>query len=209
MIGTQAIVLPILFLWERKSFETQCQDSGKSLEIVKAPSPGRAVQAAPLLLKSRVLVWQSAWIPLVLASSSSLWVSVGSGLAVAAVAVLRLLLLLAPSVVAWRWGSPVTQFYEEKISKAFEIIPNICGMEGRGKKDVDNNLTSLNLQIACSSSSILSSLSWPFPIPLLVTIIRTIHQQIDTSPRAVHCHREEKNNCHHSIGSFLALQTLR
>ena len=82
------------------SFETQCQDSGKSLEIGKAPSPARAAQAAPLLLKSRVLVWQSAWIPLLLASSSSLSVSVGSGLAVAAVVLLRLLLLLAPSVVA-------------------------------------------------------------------------------------------------------------
>ena len=82
------------------SFETQCQDSGKSLKIGKAPSLARrAAQAAPLLLKSRALVWQSAWIPLLLASSSSLSVSVGSGLAVAAVVMLWLLLLLAPSVV--------------------------------------------------------------------------------------------------------------
>ena len=33
------------------SFETQCQDSGKSLKIGKAPSPAKAAQAAPLLLK--------------------------------------------------------------------------------------------------------------------------------------------------------------
>ena len=206
MIWSQAIVLPILFLWERMSFETQCQDSGKSLEIVKAPSPARAVQAAPLLLKSRVLVWQSAWIPLVLASSSSLWVSVGSGLAVAAVAVLWLLLLLAPSVVAWRWGSPVTQLWGKNLPSIWDNSQHLW--DGRKRKKDDDKFTSLDLQIACSSSSILSSLSWPFPIPLLVTIIRTIHQQIDTSPRTVHCHRKEKINCNHTIGSFLALQKL-
>ena len=82
------------------SFETQCQDSGKSI------GDSLAARAAPLEIPS---VGVAECKEPTGAAFIFISLSVSSGPAVAAVVVLRLLLLLWPSVVASSLGSPVIQ----------------------------------------------------------------------------------------------------
>ena len=80
-------------------------------------------------------------------------------------------LLLLSCCKEWSDGDSVGRKNQSalicRLSQWWDYYPHLW--DGR-KRKMTKSYTSLPLQIACSSPSILSSWRWPFPGPLLVTI---------------------------------------